>query len=86
MKKSGFFLHLTIAAIMLLTTIPSCTFPPKPAQYTEFYVSVKGSDSTGKGTNSGTRNAPSQLVFFSLRNGVVAPSGQVLTCGPLSVE
>ncbi len=24
----------------------------------------------------GTLNAPSQLVFFSLRNGVIAPSGQ----------
>ena len=35
---------------------------------------------------SGTRKAPSQLVFFSLRNGVVPPSGQVLRCGPLSVE
>ena len=34
---------------------------------------------------SGTRNAPSQLVFFSLRNGVVPPSGQLLRCGPLSV-
>ena len=33
----------------------------------------------------GTRNAPSQLVFFSLRNGVIAPSGQVFMCGPLSV-
>ncbi len=35
---------------------------------------------------SGTRNAPSQLVFFSLRNGVIPPSGQVFMCGPLSVE
>ena len=34
---------------------------------------------------SGTRNAPSQLVAFSLRNGVVPPSGQVLRCGPLSL-
>ena len=33
----------------------------------------------------GTRNAPSQLVFFSLRNGVIAPSGQEFMCGPLSV-
>ena len=31
------------------------------------------------------RNAPSQLEFFSLRNGVIAPSGQVFMCGPLSV-
>jgi hypothetical protein len=35
---------------------------------------------------SGIRKAPSQLVFFSLRNGVIAPSGQVFMCGPLSVE
>ena len=34
---------------------------------------------------SGTRNAPSQFVFFSLRNGVMPPSGQVFMCGPLSV-
>ena len=39
----------------------------------------------GQRTSSGTRNAPSQLVFFSLRNGVIAPSGQVFMCGPLSV-
>ena len=31
------------------------------------------------------RKAPSQLVSFSLRNGVVAPSGQLFACGPLSV-
>ena len=35
---------------------------------------------------SGIRNAPSQLVAFSLRNGVVPPSGQLLRCGPLSVQ
>ena len=40
----------------------------------------------GQRTSIGTRNAPSQLVFFSLRNGVIAPSGQVFICGPLSVE
>src|SRR5262245_5188734 len=34
----------------------------------------------------GTRNAPSQFVFFSLRNGVIAASGQEFMCGPLSVE
>ncbi len=39
----------------------------------------------GQRISSGTRKAPSQLVSFSLRNGVVAPSGQVLACGPLSV-
>ena len=39
----------------------------------------------GQRTSSGTRKAPSQLVFFSLRNGVIAPSGQVFMCGPLSV-
>jgi hypothetical protein len=40
----------------------------------------------GQRTISGTRKAPSQLVFFSLRNGVVPASGQVFMCGPLSVE
>ena len=34
---------------------------------------------------AGTRNAPSQLVSFSLRNGVVAASGQENWLGPLSV-
>ena len=34
----------------------------------------------------GTRKAPSQFEFFSLRKGVIAPSGQVFMCGPLSVE
>ena len=38
------------------------------------------------GSSAGTRKAPSQLVFFSLRNGVMPPSGQVFMCGPLSVE
>ena len=40
----------------------------------------------GQRTSIGTRNAPSQLVFFSLRNGVMPPSGQVFMCGPLSVR
>ena len=35
---------------------------------------------------AGTRNAPSQLVSFSLRNGVVAASGHDHWFGPLSVE
>jgi hypothetical protein len=39
----------------------------------------------GHRTIAGTRKAPSQLVFFSLRDGVVAASGQLLACGPLSV-
>ncbi len=39
----------------------------------------------GQRTMSGTRKAPSQFVFFSLRNGVIAPSGHVFMCGPLSV-
>ncbi len=34
----------------------------------------------------GTRKAPSQFVFFSLRNGVVPASGHELRWGPLSVE
>lgn len=52
MKNLSFSLRLTIAAIILLTMVSSCTFPPKPVQYTEFYVSVKGSDTTGNGTKS----------------------------------
>ena len=40
----------------------------------------------GQRTIIGTRKAPSQLEFFSLRKGVMAPSGQVFMCGPLSVE
>ena len=39
----------------------------------------------GQRISSGMRNAPSQLVFFSLRNGVMPPSGHVFMCGPLSV-
>ena len=44
-----------------------------------------GLDVTGPADEAGTRKPPSQLVFFSLRNGVVAASGQLLACGPLSV-
>src|SRR6185437_2183961 len=40
----------------------------------------------GHRTSNGTRNAPSQLIFFSLRNEVVSASGQVFLCGPLPVE
>ena len=40
----------------------------------------------GQRITCGTRKAPSQFVFFSLRNGVIAPSGQLFMCGPLSVE
>ena len=32
----------------------------------------------GQRTKTGTRQPPSQLVFFSLRNGVMPASGQVL--------
>ncbi|MNW17111.1 hypothetical protein D3C71_2161810 [compost metagenome] len=39
----------------------------------------------GQRTIAGTRYAPSQLEFFSLRNGVVAASGQENWFGPLSV-
>jgi hypothetical protein len=40
----------------------------------------------GQRTIAGTRQPPSQLVFFSPRNGVIPASGQVFMCGPLSVE
>ncbi|MNN66514.1 hypothetical protein D3C81_1820960 [compost metagenome] len=39
----------------------------------------------GQRTIAGTRKAPSQLEFFSFRNGEVAASGQVKRFGPLSV-
>ena len=38
-------------------------------------VTVPGLITPGQRTSAGTRNAPSQLVFFSLRKGVVAASG-----------
>ena len=40
----------------------------------------------GQRTRSGTRKAPSQFVFFSLRNIVMPASGHEFMCGPLSVE
>ena len=40
----------------------------------------------GHRTIAGTRYAPSQFEFFSLRNGVMPASGQLFMCGPLSVE
>ena len=48
-------------------------------------VTVPGLMTPGQRTRHGTRKAPSQLVFFSERNGVIAPSGQVFMCGPLSL-
>ncbi|MNL31993.1 hypothetical protein D3C87_1538150 [compost metagenome] len=39
----------------------------------------------GQRTMAGTRNAPSQFEFFSLRKGVVAASGHENWLGPLSV-
>src|SRR6476620_7173854 len=40
----------------------------------------------GQRIAQGTRQPPSQLVSFSPRNGVVPPSGQLITSAPLSVE
>jgi hypothetical protein len=48
-------------------------------------VTVPGVITPGQRTRPGTRKAPSQLVFFSERKGVIAPSGQVFMCGPLSL-
>ena len=48
-------------------------------------VTVPGLITPGQRTRQGTRKAPSQLVFFSQRNQVMAPSGQVFMCGPLSL-
>ena len=39
----------------------------------------------GQRIMAGTRKAPSQLESFSLRKGVMPPSGQEFICGPLSV-
>jgi len=39
----------------------------------------------GQRKKVGTRQAPSQLEFFSPRKGAAGASGQVLQCGPLSV-
>jgi hypothetical protein len=47
---------------------------------------VPASMRPGHRTTAGTRYAPSQLVFFSPRNGVVPASGHEFMCGPLSVE
>ena len=49
-------------------------------------VTVPGLMTPGQRTMQGTRNAPSQLVFFSERNQVMAPSGQEFMWGPLSLE
>ena len=48
-------------------------------------VMVPGLICPGQRATHGTRKAPSQLVFFSERKGVIAPSGQEFMCGPLSV-
>jgi len=49
-------------------------------------LTVPGLMADGQRTRQGTRKAPSQFVFFSERNQVIAPSGQVFMCGPLSLE
>ena len=46
---------------------------------------VPGLTVPGQRTSAGTRQPPSQLVFFSPRNGVVPASGNRQTIGPLSV-
>ena len=45
-----------------------------------------GSITPGHLMSIGTRKPPSQLSFFSPRNGVVPPSGHENTSAPLSVE
>ncbi len=50
------------------------------------FATVPGLILPGQRRAAGTRNAPSQFEFFSLRNGVMAASGQLFMCGPLSVE
>ena len=46
---------------------------------------VPGLMTPGQRITVGTRKPPSQLVAFSPRNGVMPPSGQVMTSAPLSV-
>jgi hypothetical protein len=48
-------------------------------------LTVPGRITPGHRTRQGTRKAPSQLVSLSERNQVIAPSGQVFLCGPLSL-
>ncbi|MNV95185.1 hypothetical protein D3C71_1900500 [compost metagenome] len=49
------------------------------------FLTVPGSIWPGQRIMAGTRKAPSQLVSFSLRNGVDAASGHENWFGPLSV-
>jgi hypothetical protein len=49
------------------------------------FVTVPGAITPDQRMRHGTPKAPSQLVFFSERKDVVAPSGHVFECGPLSV-
>ena len=42
------------------------------------FTTVPGLILPGQRTKAGTRQPPSQLVFFSLRKGVMPASGQVL--------
>ena len=46
---------------------------------------LPGLTTPGQRIRAGTRQPPSQLVFFSPRNGVVPASGKRQTIGPLSV-
>ena len=47
---------------------------------------VPGLITPGQRIAHGTRQPPSKFVSFSPRNGVVPPSGQLITSAPLSVE
>ena len=48
-------------------------------------LTVPGLSTPGHRIRQGTRQPPSQLVSFSPRNGVVPPSGQLISSAPLSV-
>ena len=48
-------------------------------------TTVPGLMTPGQRMHIGTRKPPSQLVAFSPRNGVLPPSGQLITSAPLSV-
>ena len=58
----------------------------QPVEVRDDVVGDRASGNLARPAHHGGHPIPSQLVFFSDRNGVVPASGQELQCGPLSVE
>jgi hypothetical protein len=50
--RAAIWRRLTIITVSAAAIIGSCNFPPKSPPVTEFYVSIKGSDTTGDGSKS----------------------------------